>query len=452
MVEKDVKLLNNVRILVYVGQLLKSTRKHVSDPYVLSETIGNRQILLKPVEVRRSSPENLLKCTLSVRSSCINSILILPFSIATRLPFHEGQWLKVKFVNFSKGMSIMRWVRIYFNRNQLTKYFLVSNILFHNISQKLKTKVFYVDFNFDKSEKLGFENIIMLWNANNKNNEIKHANTVSERDRRPKTAKSIKVSIVNSPCYKNSACVEQLLKRYFSTDIIVATGDIVTIPIPEYMSHLFTNSFYMVPPSEIFIFVRSIEADLLNNTEDNDSFIVNNAKSMLYLLSDISEATPSSVYSFDSENNEPNIYNWMEMHCDKLNKVINSHLTDDFKRKFDSNDKVNQNTETNKILTNELSSFIDLFQSLSLSGHILLREPRGSGAVEIVEIVSAMNNLHLYKVNAWNLKGDTSATTIARLQNKFNQAVSYGPCIMLLEHVSCLAKVSIFFLTIERQI
>jgi AAA+ superfamily predicted ATPase len=98
--------------------------------------------------------------------------------------------------------------------------------------------------------------------------------------------------------------------------------------------------------------------------------------------------------------------------------------------------------KTNEILakyTTELKSilkFYELFQKSSDTLPILLLHgPSGSGKTRCVESVCIDLNLHLCKINAINLAGESSSAVEKRVEIFMRQSLNYGPCIILIKSV-----------------
>lgn len=71
---------------------------------------------------------------------------------------------------------------------------------------------------------------------------------------------------------------------------------------------------------------------------------------------------------------------------------------------------------------------------------MLLHGPSGSGKLRTIEGLAAKLSMHLCKINAVNLVGDSASAVEKRIEYFLNQSMNYGPCIIFIKSFQFLFK------------
>ncbi|CAB4011687.1 peroxisome assembly factor 2-like, partial [Paramuricea clavata] len=236
------------------------------------------------------------------------------------------------------------------------------------------------------------------------------------RESPPYFAKEVSVSMVTSPVTKITNMYDVILTNHFTTPRLVSAGDVLSVYC-DWKNLEAPNTQVALDeglPRSHILYVR---VNKVSGNDESLSYFVDARQSKLYQDEVLQSYVPSSAELFVqncAKIKQPRSSYWLTTHPGGLDGHVSK-----------------LETALRSLLYTSSSS--DVFP-------ILLSGPAGVGKKTVVMATSRRLNLHVVEVNCYEIVGDTTASTEARMRNSFHKAFSCAPCILLLSNIHCLGK------------
>ncbi|XP_076029394.1 peroxisomal biogenesis factor 6 [Oratosquilla oratoria] len=449
-----------ISVLTFVGKFLISIKPGIQDPFSYANHQERKRRKEEHVKIIRCS-DDCFKQYVAFDFDWNGAVVVHP-SRAVKWTFHNLQWQLASFYT-RKGKKIKRisnrWIKILVSEKIDPCSCFISSVLYFNITKDNEFEEIYVtldDEYFPYSEWM--YKIIKLWTLGSINFPRKD---ILRPVTQPRYAKVLKVAVIESPYYNAVKEVEQLLHKYFDTTRIVRKEDVLCIPIPISLRHLFISSSQVsLPPKWLFFKVVDIE-----DANALECLLVSKEQSSLFLVSNTRCLVPSVRSSFTAAGEiyiplclkkiyEKSLQIYRTFLCtpyyDTLNvnkdsqtlhgRVSRKPLSDILNRQYKTSEKpktvVSKQVEEK---ANKQTTLQDEAQNIA-SPNLLLIGPAGSGKKTVVEHIAEGLHCHLLFVNAFDLKGETSGNTEGKIRQVFHRAAAFAPCILAMRNIYCLGK------------
>lgn len=448
-----------LQVLLFTCVFLKAVKPHLANPLRHASYLRRQKPARCRLRVRRVSVEALhgaapkgLHCELD-----LNAVVVVSERTALDLDLRNGQWQRALFFQDSYsitkqtcGFSLSnpggRWIQVIVSPDVDDNLCLVSPVLHHNlldagIDADKGISVSFVDcYTGVPSEVM--KKVLALWNEVQGIDMSKKENVTPCL---PNTASEVHVKVIESAKYKCNDELESLLIDYFRVHKIVSLGDTLVLPVPSHLAHELTPSNVIVPPKNIYVKVVKVIGK--SGAETKHCVHVAVGSTNLYLAGTTPSAFPSYTETFDSEG-EIDVPPLLREAYVKLRKIMRMVLQDrNHKKNVVSSDE--GNTSTPK-LTNKRQNIKAHTRTTSEPEHkaanhiksvtVLVLSPPGQGSEQVIKLAASAVGVGVVWVSCWQLRGDTSGTTEAKLRQVFVRAASLGPCVLVLQDVHCLAK------------
>lgn len=454
-------VLASLQVLLYTCVLLKAAKPHLVNPlryaiHMRRQSPARFRLKVRRVSVRAfhgKAPMNL-HCELDLNAAAFISV-----RTAIDLGFRNGQWHRVMFwgEDLSKKPAFRmsqtnirgRWIQVMSSPDVEDKLCLVSPILYNNLQKSTQNSSIIVDFvdSYRMTPSEDVKKVLALWS------EVQGPD-VGRREERvppsfPNIAAEVHVKVIESAQYKYGGELESLLIDYFRIPKIVSLGDTLAISIPSHLAHEFTPSNAMVPPKTIFVKVVKVIGKSESETKHCVQVAV--SRTNLYLAGTIKSPFPPYSEFFDSHG-DIDVPPVLKETYQRLKNIMLMVLKDtdkknaisDGPKKGSSNPNTPRNTgrrQRNKSNTATPQHTQQTAPNTIKSVTVLLLGPPGQGSEQAIKLAASSVGLGATWVNCWQLKGDTSGATEARLHQTFVRASGCGPGVLVLQDVHCLSKV-----------
>lgn len=460
----------SLQVLLYTCMLLKAAKPHLLNPLRYAFFLRRQSPTRHRLKVRRVSVKALrgkaptgLHCELDLNAAAVVSV-----KTAIDLGLRNGQWHRVIFwgedsarkIEFKSSLANIRgrWIQVVSCPGVEDKLCLVSPVLYHNLQRGGRDQGVIVDFvdGYRVTPSEDIKKVLALWSEVQGAGADRAQETVTPS--LPNTAAEVHVKVIESAQYKYGSELEALLRDYFRIPKIVALGDTLMLSLPSHVAHEFTPSTAIVPPKTIY--VKVVKVIGRSGLETTQCLQVAVSKTNLYLAGTTQSSFPPYTEDFDRRGDidVPPILKETYLRLRNIMQMIlrdkdeRTEVTNGVK-KGTSNPGTPRNIgrkQRNKSSTTstpdaELSS-PNTIKSVSV---LLLGSP-GQGSEQVVKLAASSVGLGSVWVNCWQLKGDTSGATEARLHQTFVRASAYGPCVLVLQDIHSLAKVRKELLFVSR--
>lgn len=450
----------SLQVLLYTCILLKAAKPHLLNPVRYAIHLRRQSPARYRLKVQRISVKAFhgkaptgLHCELDLNAAAFISV-----RTAIDLGFRNGQWHRVIFLGegptkkpefkISLTNARGRWIQVMSCPDIEDKLCLVSPILYHNLQKSSQDSSIIVDFvdSYRVTPSEDVKKVLALWN------EVQGADFGRGEERVPpsfpNTAAEVHVKVIESAQYKYGAELESLLIDYFRIPKIVSLGDTLVLSIPSHLAHEFTPSSAMVPPKTIFVKVVKVIGK--SGSETKHCVQVAVSRTNLYLAGTMQSPFPPYSEVFDSQG-ETDVPPVLKETYQRLKNIMHMVLKDtdkniaisDGPKKRSSNPTTPRNTsrrQRNKSNTTTPQHTQHSAPNTIKSVTVLLLGPPGQGSEQAIKLAASSVGLGTVWINCWQLKGDTSGATEARLHQTFVRASAFGPCVLVLQDVHCLSK------------
>ncbi|KAK4307677.1 hypothetical protein Pmani_020571 [Petrolisthes manimaculis] len=350
-----------------------------------------------------------------------------------------------------------RWIRVIVSHGVEDHISLVSPVLYHNVHQggcHVKCDVL-IEFNdndiSDYSEPV--RRIVLLWNNVQDYDACSDFSTNHQQS--PDVAAEVYVKAIESVKYRCGGELESLLKDYFRTPKVIAVGDVIALPISKHRAHELTPGSSIIPPKHVFIMVTQVWVK--TGAETKQCVQVSAGVTDLYLSGSTNCLLPVMYEKFDAQGviESPPL---LKDTVGRVKIILQSNVSKRKQALLTQNNSINSGPtlkevrkQRNLVRLNgkrdnreekrgekELSS-TTIQQHIS-SVTLLLLGPPGSGKKQVIKLAASSLGLGVVWANCWQLKGDTSGGTEAKLRQMFIRASAMGPCILALLNIHCLSN------------
>lgn len=473
--QKTWRTLHQLQTLIYACIFIKVTKPHIANPLIYAAKQARCNRFRYRIKVQRISlnvlHRKLRTGKVNVCEPDSNAVVCISEKYAVHLGLQSGQWLSAFFhighlaidsdsQDAPKNVC-RRWIMIIVCPDLREDYCLISSILYHNLVQGSHNEEVVMEFDNKMLLSHHVARILTLW--------TKSQNRMIFDDCRyekysPDIAAEVHVQVVESPNYRCGNELESLIKDYFRNTKLICVEDILLVPIPSHLGYEFVSGSAIIPPKHIFIKVISVKGR--SNVQTKECVFLNVNATKLYLTGTTHCLLPPLMDDFDEQGNVniPPVLKktvskvknvlWMEMQ----EKVLGSKAFKNLPKKNDTGTSTVDKGISGDSSVSENSTAKSYVQCVkgretkageSIQEHsymdtvtLLLIGPPGCGNEQVIKFAASALGLAVVWINCWNLKGDTSGGTEARLRQAFLRASSQGPCVLALLNVQSLAKVS----------
>ncbi|XP_072031477.1 peroxisomal ATPase PEX6-like [Amphiura filiformis] len=248
----------------------------------------------------------------------------------------------------------------------------------------------------------------------NKELESQQSITVSScsisRSSQPHLATEIHLALVKSSDYPMTSNFDQAVKKHFSQTRVISLGDVIALQgqyFPEYTQDI-TEGVHMRLPLICYKVTK-----ILPVVEGAASFLVNSLLTSVYQAGPVNSFIPVTMDVYLSSYYDP---------------IWGSPMPAGIANYVD---------EVEELL---LPYLVPRSQCNRLTPSILLTGPSSSGKSTAIKSVCRRLNMHYFPVSCYDLCGDTSASTEAKITNLAFKAGLCTPCILLMRNVHVVAK------------
>ncbi|KAG0719378.1 Peroxisome assembly factor 2 [Chionoecetes opilio] len=452
-----------LQVLLYTCVLLKAVKPHLLNPLSYAGHRGRGRPGSCRLKVQRVSAQALLQkapqglhCELD-----LNAVAVISEKTAVDLDLKNGQWQRViichhnyssdkQMCRFSLSSAKGRWIQVLLWPEVEDKLCLVSPTLYHNLhgSGADGHKGISVDFVncYTAMPSEAVKKVLALWNEVQGVDVSKSSGMVTPCS--PNMASEIHVKVTDSAQYKYSGELESLLKDYFRIPKIVSQGDTLVLPIPSHLAHEFTPSNVILPPRNVFVKVIRV----IGKAEAEVKHCVHVAvgSTSLYLAGTTHSSLPSYTEEFDNQG-DIDVPPLLRKTYIKLRKIMQILLQEGGQKRdvISNNPKKissapstprSSNREREEVHTSTHEEPDHKAANHIKSVTVLVLSPPGQGSEQVVKLAASAVGIGTVWVNCWQLKGDSSGATEARLHQVFVRAAVLAPCVLVLQDVHCLAK------------
>ena len=438
----DTKL--DLKTLLYVHSLLSRTWKlSIKSEYLPIYSLSMESFTsLVDMNLRNSSYVDF------------NSFVLISQKMALRLNLVSGSWLSVKFLAKCESMkcpSVFRWIRLiicsckYFSCNH-DKCF-VSEILFHNLSCVLKSHEMHLELtnNAKIINMYAVTRIFSLWNSSvDCGKLLKNFQSSLE----PSNATTVKLSLIETYNYLawDDIDFNEALSLYFSIPKYICTGDIIVVELPISFDLAINKYSGAIPPRFIHFKVLTVnensDCDKFHLKSNSNGYLVCKEKTDLYLINSNSLTDTASfkiphLLPFLTPalcNVPPHLSYYFERICDIINSMEDI-------QNFSTNATSYSTDPMKNLPVEKMISTSTVPSSLLSCGLLLLIGEKGSGKTRLIHLLAQRFCFYLKWINCYNIKGDSSSATEAKIRQTFSKI--FPNTIVILSNVSCLSKVSL---------
>lgn len=446
------------QVLLFTCVFLKAAKPHLVNPLRHAAYLRRQRLARCRLRVQRVSVKTLLgrapkdlHCELD-----LNAIAVVNERAALGLELRNGQWQRVLFFQDSHsntkhtcGFSLSnpggRWIQVVVSPDVDDNLCLVSPVLHHNLldaggDADQGISVDFVDCYTGVSSEV-VKKVLALWNEVQGVDMSRMGNVTPCL---PNTASEVHVKVIESAQYKRSGELESLLIDYFRVRKIVSLGDTLVLPVPSHLAHELMQNNAIVPPKNIYIKVVRVIGK--SGAETKHCVHVAVGSTNLYLAGTTLSAFPSYTESINSKG-EIDVPPLLREMYFKLLKIMRMVLQDRKTFTIVSSDK--GSTSASRVTSKRPKIKANIKNSSELehkaANHIksvtvLILSLPGQGSEQVIKLAASAVGLDIVWVNCWQLRGDTSGSTEAKLRQVIVRAASIGPCLLVLQDVHCLAK------------
>lgn len=239
------------------------------------------------------------------------------------------------------------------------------------------------------------------------------------RESPPCFAKEVNISVMTSPLTKITNMYDVILTQHFTTPRLISTDDVLCVycdwkklDAPATQAVLDEG----LPRSHILYF--KVNKLVSKEDEESLSYFVDAKQSILFQDNIEQNYVPSVAELF--------LHNSVEVKQRVSSYWLTTHPG-------------GLETYVSKLVVMLRSLLLNRDQTTDIFP-ILLSGPPGVGKKTIVMAASRQLYLHIVEVNCYDIIGDTTAATEARLRNSCQKAFTCAPCILLLSNIHCLGK------------
>ncbi|XP_066281177.1 peroxisomal ATPase PEX6-like [Branchiostoma lanceolatum] len=229
------------------------------------------------------------------------------------------------------------------------------------------------------------------------------------RSCQPPYASQVGIAMVTSPAYTPTCHFDSALKKYFSTTRVITLGDLFCVSTEddaELFQEMVDGEMMRCP----FVYFKVTQ--LSPTCEEVPSYLVDLKHTDLYQEGLVNSYIPVSADTFMSDI-PPSL--WTSVHPPGLDQSVDR-------------------------LCEIIVPYLTHSQPESVKSSVLLTGPQGVGKSTVIRAVRRRLNMHLLQVNCYNLCGESSAATEARVNSLFQKALSCAPCILHLRNVGVLGR------------
>lgn len=465
-------LCSQLRTVLYVCFLIRVTKPHVANPllYCINQRKYNKT---NPrIKIQRTSVDMLYSKTDKIidRELDINAVVLISQKLAIQLGLTEWQWKRVSFSLVNNAAidgstpgpvtEHKRWIRVLISYGTEDHLPLVSPVLYHNVQEgdcHDKRDVFIEFCHNDISDySEPVRRIVLLWNnvqgCDPCNESSKHHQSS------PDVAAEVYVKAIDSVKYRCGGELESLLKDYFRTPKVIAVGDCIALPVPKHRAHEFTPGSSIIPPKHVFITVTQVKVQ--TGAETRQCVQVSVGVTDLYLSGSTHCLLPVMYENFNADGQidyppllkdtvnkvklilESNLRKRKHPLCTRVRPINTGSVLEKGVRNQRYHGRLKGKLNSREDKQGEVEESFSYKQLHTSSVTLLLLGPPGSGKKQVIKLSASSLGLGVVWANCWQLKGDTSGGTEARLRQMFIRASAMGPCILALLNVHCLSNVS----------
>ncbi|XP_042233988.1 peroxisome assembly factor 2-like isoform X2 [Homarus americanus] len=471
--ETVLRLWRYLQIVLYTCLLIKVSRPHIDNPLLYAAKQSKFNQSKHRVKLRRLSLKSLHCKAVKVVGGepDVNAVVLINKKKAVSLGLRCGEWQNIlcHFEDTTKTdvspdvvkHVLRRWIMIVVCPDITEDHCFVSPLLYHNLQQGNCNRDPVIEFENSAVTVLSdaVQRILALWK------DVHETKTVTENKNNmqnsPDIATEVHVQLVEST-YKCGSEVELLLKDYFKIPKVVATGDILVVPIPNHLGHEFVSNTSIIPPK--YVFIKISGAKVRCGSETKQSVIVTEGVTSLYLAGTTHCCLPSLNLNFDDRGNVDvppilkrpfdKLKNILQMEMEERRQCLdnimhNSGVATPQKGNKKDKDKLRITSDILHSKTDTPCTKVKQYNKIRTpeencgsvgSVSLLLLGPPGCGSEQIIKLAASALGLGVHWTNTWHLKGDTSGGTEARLRQVFLRASAQGPCVLALLNVQCIAK------------
>ncbi|XP_071530880.1 peroxisomal ATPase PEX6 isoform X2 [Panulirus ornatus] len=465
---------SHLQMLLYTCILIKAIRPHIVNPLVFAAKQAKCSQSRRRIKVRRISMKTLhyrVVKTIGFEPD-VNAVVLISEKSAISLGLKCGQWQSVLYHNGNPSKSGMckdqmenvcrRWIIIVVCSGLGEDHCFVSSILYHNLQGGNDKEVFIeFDDNGITFQSEAIKRILMLWNDGH-GSKISSENFESAQIY-PDVANEVHIQIVESTKYKCGNELESLLRDYFRIPKLISVKDVLAVPIPTHLGYDFVTSGSIIPPK--YVFIKIMGTKVRSDRETQQSVLIEMGVTSLYLTGTTHCHLPLFMEDFDKQG-DLDVPPILEKTFVRLKNVLQMEMQQRRHMQWNSNGSIQHSSKTvhlkssrkhkdkcsvlndikhfendayrrkeknSEVCTHEEQSNVD-------NATILLLGPPGCGNEQVIKFAASALGLGVLWTNSWQLKGDTSGGTEARLRQTFVRATSQGPCVLALLNVHCIAK------------
>ncbi|XP_014665905.1 PREDICTED: peroxisome assembly factor 2-like [Priapulus caudatus] len=225
-------------------------------------------------------------------------------------------------------------------------------------------------------------------------------------------AKEVHIAIVESPEYSPKADYTSVLQAYFVEHRLLSEGDIFCISLKQTESIQQAEDTRSTRSPAVYFKVMKLLP--LSDTPYQPAALVDIQHTSLFQAGTVQSFVPMLMKTYLTGEGSDVMWDWpmpagLVQYSQQLMNAILPHLH-------------------NRCECREVAPTI------------VVTGPRGVGKNTVVKAVAKQLNMHIYQLNCYELHGETSASSEAKMKNVLNRAQLYAPCILLLRNIHIISK------------